>query len=400
MPKQVVYAMSLTYHAQGHSREYLDQFVSRLGEDFDIKVITFGGGKCTSPTLQSSVVGDPGRLNYAGAGLRAAWLKVARRFVASTRVILLLRKELRNRARVGNTESAPIVYFMDYEYLALCCLAAMFPRNIRRVVWIHSASITGRGLAYKIYKRLFFRAMRAYKGIEYVVNGVAAERELRLVLPHAKVHAIQYPSELGVVPKCKSEAKSALGVSGKYVFSIIGMIRPDKGYGQTLSALGQAGCFSTGEALLIIAGQPAGIDISELDAWQAQAQIVGVKRDLRYLPEELMNLYFSATDALIIPCGQTGTSQSGPASLARSYDLGVIAPACGEIGEYVARERLGLTYGNEGELAKCADHACFIGFHPGLRSSRESARRKYSWDSAAEAYRKLFSQQAAGLGSQ
>ena len=364
--------ISLTYKCRGHSKEYIDNLSKHLHNSFDFSLYYYN---------QKLNRNGLGVLDYKTEQIGAPYRKILRRFFYSLRFYFSNRKSIRDNK---------LLYFTDYEYLSLLLSIVLFFRKNKKIVWIHSASCDG-NFFYKSYKKLFFYLLSKLQIDGCVVNGTETKNELvKLISSKIPVHVIQYPSELNVLPMNSIDAKKQLGFQNKKVFSLIGMIRKDKNYEYAISAFAQSNAFNNPDSVLHIAGAPSGISESSVLKWLRQHSVKNYKLDSGYLSEEEINTAFSASDCLLMPYGNTGSSQSGPLSLCRNYGLPAIVRGGGEIGRYVEYEEVGFSCNNLKEFITAMNmiHSCKL--LTKFADAILKAKRKFSWSQAAIKYKEVF----------
>lgn len=126
----------------------------------------------------------------------------------------------------------------------------------------------------------------------------------------------------------RDEARRRLGVTGEgSVFTFVGWVRPYKGVRELITAFRSV----TGDELrLLVAGKP-GSDEFAAEVTQLAAGDPRIKLDLGFVPDDDLQLYLNAADAVVLPYREIFTS--GSVLLAISFGRAVIAPRRGCIGE-------------------------------------------------------------------
>jgi glycosyltransferase involved in cell wall biosynthesis len=173
------------------------------------------------------------------------------------------------------------------------------------------------------------------------------------------------------------EARAQLGIEpDEPLLLFFGFVRRYKGLRYVLDALGQL----SQPPRLLIAGE----------FWEKEALFRDLIRQLgleqhvlihnRYIPNEEIEPYFVAADALVLP--YLSGSQSGVGMIALTYGLPVIATSIGGLAETV-------THGETGLIVPPADSAALAAaierfFREGLserfRAAMSKARAHLSWD--------------------
>lgn len=119
-----------------------------------------------------------------------------------------------------------------------------------------------------------------------------------------------------------AEARRRLNLAqDRFVFLFFGLVRPYKGLDVLLEAFSQAHAAGV-RPFLIIAGE-FWEDLAHTQSKIAELGLQDhVRIDNRYIPDEEVELYFSAADCLAAP--YTGGTQSGAVSIAISFGLPII----------------------------------------------------------------------------
>ncbi|PSW03864.1 glycosyltransferase [Photobacterium lipolyticum] len=368
--------LSLTYNANGHSKDYVDSFANSLQKDYEIDILCFGKPKEDNDFIKYCE-GDAAHLDYVPNQILSTHRKIIRRFFASLRLYgeFFLLKKLRSER----------LYFLDYEYLSLALLLKFVLKDKKKYILLHSVSDVDGG-SKGLYKKLFFRMISGINNVEFIVNG---EKSLEIIRNRTsnKVSLIQYPTELKVTRVKKDEAKVSLRLKKKLVISLIGMIRKDKNYSKAIEAFAKSNLCNDDNCQLVIAGYPSNVKEDEINYLLNANGVRNYTFIPRYLTEDELNICFSASDYLLVPYGDGGTSQSGPLSQARLYHLPAIVQANGEIGDYVSRENVGFTFESFPELTELLN---------GLNCRTDdfdfsTVNNKYSWSQARISYLNIFS---------
>ena len=360
---------SLTYKCRGHAKEYADNFIKYAAlNDYDITLL-----HPNNEPLSSEI----GPLDLYPSQRFGAYRRILRRFYIALKYTLFNIKDF----RLPNS-----VYFLDYEYFSL--LLSLLITKGDKYVLIHSASIDKSGF-YRLYKKVFFFLIKIMNVKCYFVTGQSAKSQLLKLLPEARVEVVQFPSKLDLVPVPKLNAKEALFCRDKKVFSLIGMIRPDKNYEFAIKCFADSNASNNNDNVLYIAGSPSGVSEELLSEWLNKYKVENYKLDLCYLTEEDLNLAFSASDVLLVPYGDTGSSQSGPLSMCREYGLPAIVKGGSEIGDYVMANNVGICCFDESKFIDSIN--TMIDAVPGdIISSLAVAKKLYSWEAAIKKYLEVF----------
>lgn len=162
-----------------------------------------------------------------------------------------------------------------------------------------------------------------------------------IVIPHGS-YLDYYLNEISM-----KEARSQLGLEARdFIFLFFGMVRNYKGLRQLFSSYAEVQRVNP-RAKLVIAGKPFNEAI--------KADIENFSRDhavqshLRFIPDEEVQLFFNAADAVVLPYQNILTS--GAALLAFSFGKPLIVPGIGCIPELVNKTN-GFTYNHDRELTE------------------------------------------------
>ena len=203
---------------------------------------------------------------------------------------------------------------------------------------------------------------------------------------------------IGCVPDQMSrvQARARLGTDeAATTFLFFGQIRAYKGVGGLLDAFDSLATESP--VRLIVAGMAGGgATNSELNAVRSRlAHSPGVVSCLEFIPDEEVQIYFRAADAVILPYRAVLTS--GSAILALSFGKPVIAPSLGLIPDLVSDGIEGLLYDCDEDGGMLRAMRRFLKLDAGTRMKMETAARaraeELSWDQTGKA---LYMEAIAG----
>lgn len=224
-------------------------------------------------------------------------------------------------------------------------------------------------------------AARAHVAAAYALP----DRLLVRVIPHG--HFIdEYPNEVD-----RAGARRRLGLSrAGRVALFFGYLRPYKGLDALIRAFGSvAGPDDT----LVIAGRAhPGVSVPELTglAKQCCPTAATVRIHDRYVPTQDVQLYFNASDLVVLPFRRI--LNSGSLLLAMSFARCVVAPRMGSIPEVACPEGyFGYDPHDAEGLADVLREAMDRDDLPRRgRAAREFARRNYAWKDIARKARTLY----------
>jgi len=216
----------------------------------------------------------------------------------------------------------------------------------------------------------------------FLVHGPSAEREVLRCFPGTKGRIIQidhghwvdyYPNRVS-----RDAARQKLGIAeGAYAFVFVGLCKPYK----NLEALVAAFDRVRSDAVLLIAGR---FDDPEYEARIRSAIERAASRSRiqihgKFIPDEDLQIFLNAADAVVTPYVETLTS--GTAMLALSFGRPVIAPARGSLKDLVTAD-CGVLYspqqpnGLEEAMLRAMDSA----FDPEQITAHALS---YNWDRSA-----------------
>ncbi len=145
------------------------------------------------------------------------------------------------------------------------------------------------------------------------------------------VHVVPHPHFIGVYPDMvtREAARARFGYApGDVVLAFVGGVRPNKGVDRLVSAFQE--CHDP-RLRLLIAGKP-GPPAGHIDAIRAAAACdPRICLHLEFIPDDELQYYYRAADAVVLPFSRILTSSS--AVLAMSFGRAVIAPRMGCLAE-------------------------------------------------------------------
>lgn len=148
------------------------------------------------------------------------------------------------------------------------------------------------------------------------------------VIPHAH-YVDSYERKIG-----RDEARAALGLSpDATVFLHLGQVRPYKGLDHLLDAFA---ALDRSTAVLLVVGRAKSGSYARRIESRAR-QIEGVITTFEYVPDDSIQTYMMAADAVVLPYERILTS--GTAILAMSFGRAVITPDIGCAGETLSHQR-------------------------------------------------------------
>jgi len=200
------------------------------------------------------------------------------------------------------------------------------------------------------------------------------------VIPHGS-YLGHYPNEI-----TRRDARQKLSInSDSFTFLFFGMLRNYKGIKQLVASFKKLKQ-QLPEIRLLVAGSPFNNVIQ--GEIETLAQTEGISLYLRYIPDDEVQIFFNASDVIVLPYQNILTS--GGVILALSFGKPVIVPAIGCIPELI-NDEIGFTYVDKAELFSAMRNAA-IKTDIGIMDSKSMIKAKaLTWDKIVSAYYlKLF----------
>lgn len=175
-----------------------------------------------------------------------------------------------------------------------------------------------------------------------IIGGVpSATRHTVRMLPAPTPRPQRTPS----VEEARDQLEFNIDTDAELIL-LFGELRYEKGPDQAFTALEQ---FDS-EITILLAGNPIDFSETEIDSWiEATPESVTVETRLEFIPEDLVDTYLTAADALLLPYRrQTGIS--GPLRRAAFVGTPVIGPQASDIGDIITQKQIGVTYDSNAEL--------------------------------------------------
>ena len=172
----------------------------------------------------------------------------------------------------------------------------------------------------------------------YVVLCDAVEKDLLNFTPHAKLLNTPHPlySHFGEKLE-RSKAEKILGIKpGKKNLLFFGLIREYKGLDILLEAFSQL----DDSYQLIIAGEPYGSFDKYLELIESSHLKENISVNTNYIPDNLVNQYFSAADVCVLP--YRSATQSGISSVSYHFEIPMITTNVGGLQQMIGDAGTGL----------------------------------------------------------
>lgn len=315
---------------------------------------------------------------------------------------------LRRALRQAQVETYDAAYVTDVEFLVATILCKLYRKTLPKIVMQVNASNFSYadypgGILKKIYKAFQALCFRSVIGKEVSAFSVLGEWHIprlrrQLSIPETfPIAFIPDGSNPEYQKEDRSKARGKLGIDPDLcVFMFLGVLRREKGLATLASAfsiLSKKGK----KAGLILAGSLFDYSKKEIDELFQQGRSGGwlVHKNLNFIPEEKMPLYFGAADCFLMPYEKTYNASSGPLFKGVcAYGVPAICSEVGEMGQLVKRHNLGLLCkpGKPESLANAVEQF--------LQTSKDQKKiwsenaknvsRNNSWETLAKRYNNFF----------
>jgi beta-1,4-mannosyltransferase len=207
----------------------------------------------------------------------------------------------------------------------------------------------------------------------------------------SKITVLRHPSYIGGYPNAigREDARARLRVEKQaLLYLFLGRIKPYKGVEWLIDSFKE---IQDKDARLVVAGEPFDEETGRrvVAMSKTDSRIVA---DIRYLPDEMLQIYMNAADIVVCPYRKTHTS--GSIQLALSFGRPVIAPAIASVPEYVD-DRCGILF--DPTEPKALQAAMIAAKSRSLEEMGKNARErvaKLSWSDFAASHVQAYEQLA------
>jgi glycosyltransferase involved in cell wall biosynthesis len=241
----------------------------------------------------------------------------------------------------------------------------------------------------KLFTRYAFSCADAF-----IVQSAAVEKDLLALKPDAAYRYAPHPVyNIFGAAMDKQEAKRQLGISDERVLLFFGYVRRYKGLHILLDAMTHV-ARQLSVRLLVV-----GEFYDDEEKYRAQIQDLGLENVVSvhsdYVPNDRVGIYFSASDAVVLP--YTSATQSGIAQIAFNFDLPVIATDVGGLGEVIHDGRTGLLAPPDDAAALAEKILALYSGNTASELSKNVTKEKvkYSWENMVEKIEELAGQSPA-----
>ncbi|MBU2636398.1 MAG: glycosyltransferase [Bacteroidetes bacterium] len=220
----------------------------------------------------------------------------------------------------------------------------------------------------------------AFKQSDYfIVQSKSVETDLLSLFPNAKYKFAPHPVyEIFGSPIDKPQAHKTLGIYSEKVILFFGYIRQYKGLMVLLDAMNEIAKTSTPPRLLVV-----GEFYDDEEKYRNRVKELQLENFVQfvsdYVPNDKVNIYFSAADVVVLP--YISATQSGITQIAYNFDKPVISTDVGGLAEVVIDGQTGFIVppNNPKKLAEA-----IIKFYSEKKEKEFSnnvkvEKRKYSW---------------------
>ncbi|MDZ7744505.1 MAG: glycosyltransferase [Candidatus Saccharibacteria bacterium] len=295
----------------------------------------------------------------------------------------------------GLTIKGDVVHAQWWSYVlapvyATILFIAKFIRRKKIIITIHNVKPHEQGFIKNLANKIIFAL-----GDKFIVHTKQNKKELTksFKIPASKVTVISHGVLMPDVPirdTTKKQARKQLGIAdNKKVLLFFGIIRDYKGLDVLLSALAEVKK-QVPEVLLLIAGKP-------WEGWSKYQRIIDknnlqdtVKTDLRFIPEEDIEMYFAATDLVVLPYKHFD-AQSGAGSLALPFGKAMLVTDNGGLSELVKDEAAVVEPNSKKDLSKKIVSVLNDSeLRKKLDKDSLDLAKQLSWDEIAKETRKLY----------
>ena len=192
-------------------------------------------------------------------------------------------------------------------------------------------------LPIRLYSKITGKLLR--KNLDAYITHSESDKELvakRYSIPSEKIHVIphglydQYGELLDI-----NEAKKSLSIKDNFVILSFGLIRKYKGTAYLIRAFEQLPTEILEKSRLLIVGEIWEDRKELLDQIKASPFCDRITLVDEYVPDDRVNVYFSAADVVVLP--YLRASQSGIAHIAMSFGKPVVVSEVGGLKESMAR---------------------------------------------------------------
>ncbi len=218
----------------------------------------------------------------------------------------------------------------------------------------------------------------------FIVQSDVVKRELLQLLPHANYKVVPHPVyEIFGQPMDKREAKKQLNIEAENVLLFFGYIRAYKGLDLLLEAMPDI--IKTVDLKLLVVGE----FYDDENKYRQMLDYLQINEHVHivsdFVPNETVNLYFSASDVVVLP--YKSATQSGIVQIAYNLNKPCIVTDVGGLSEVVIHDHTGYVVEPNApeELAKAVARFYAEDKQGEFSENVKREKEKYSWDNMVKA---------------
>jgi len=336
----------------GHALEYAVNICKNLNNKNSVyNLFTLVEKECLQKLTDNNINYDVSNKYKSGSINKKKFLKYG---IFSSLIYgvyrIIYHYELINEFYTKN-DKTELFYLFEFEYIAALIFFYKNKKYLKKtVLFFHSSDfcwVDKRPLSINIYKSIlkFFLPYLVNNSFKSTVHGDFLKHELinNLGIKNEnKVLSIPYGCNEYKQTLSKKDARIKLKLNKDIQYGLFfGVLREDKGILELIYSLSKM----NSKINLIIAGSEGDVKKSNIIE---KIRILNLQErvaiNIKYLSEEEITLYYIASDFIFITHKSYHVAFSGPLSLAVEYRRPVIATNSGEIGQFVKKYKIGVTY--------------------------------------------------------
>ena len=348
------------------------------------------------PDLQSSVESvfshlPPGWRHVATGKWEECRFRALMNFCETLACLFKAFSKVESGKRKAESHTNTVLHFIGGFYW-IVALAALASKRRRFVYSLYGGMLSGPATGLKAWlrpslKRFLQRAVATGR-MDFICENELLHKELALLVG-SHVHVIPYAVDENEKLPSQEEARQRLDLPlTEKIILFFGTHRLEKDYHTVLK-----GCLALPNPPLALF---VGKVISSNDPRQVVAECGYPKARIvdEFVPEEMVEYYFAAADAVVLPYETNFSRGSGVLIECCRHLRPTIVSATPYFSAFLNRYECGVSYipGNAASLAESVKH--LFADKGRFRTGLERARHDYSWTAAADQYLKLYHWQA------
>lgn len=321
------------------------------------------------------------------------------------RKLATLRSNIKTLAlalRTARNEQVDAVHVIDGEVVSTCLVNLRFgrPKNLfftYRGYEMGSMGWNPVANTYQLLRRALWKFTARNIHIDAETSQAARQLESTACLPVNTAEVIAHPiwSTAEVEGLSRSEARKRLKITHDDPIFLVFGHRP--ALQKALDTLVNASPDLPRQVRFLIAGHE-----SDTDADKSLRNLItknGVDHRFewhdQYIPNELVESYFAASDALVLSYRSTYIGASGVLSQAATYGLPVIASDSADLGAIVKTKNLGITFETENPIALMKSIKLYVEFSESrqaeYKDNLSQLRSERSWKNVIAKHMDFYS---------